>query len=1365
MKLSSLLTTVARITFVFWTGLVAQAQHPALSFPIQPPLSIPSPLEVSHPYSAAINSTSASETLIVEHQQPSILTHTVRTVGGAFLARPSSPSRAGSAQALIDTMNAQRRRIQTEQKEFRAKLLASGITGSNAAAPLVVPITNVLNASIIKAAPAGTLERLQSLGFKVTKALPIKVSLSESVPHIQADKVWSQVVDTSGRAITGLGITIGIIDTGIDYTHPSLGGCAREQFESGTCAKVVGGHDWVDDDNDPMDEHFHGTHVAGIAAGNGTLRGVAPDAHLFALRVLDADGFGSTADVIRAIEWSTDPNGDGDFSDRLDVINLSLGAPGGSPDSPDSLAADAATDAGVVVVVAAGNAGPDATTIGSPGASRKAITVGASDKADAIADFSSRGPVFSGGESIPKPDLVAPGVGICAAKLSTSQRRTCRDSAHTSLSGTSMATPHVTGVVALMKQARPDASPTLIKALLKDTSVKLRDESGASIALSAQGAGRVNALAATKAALTGETPPIASIQTSGEIYLSQTAIIGSAMGSGFDRYELFYRAESATEEKLITSSTTSITNGTLGFFDTSLLASGRYTLRLVVYTASGTAEDSVNVSLRHLAITDPVLPKEAEISQRMIQGQSDRISIHGRVNGDSLQKYTLEVCWNFSDTQGCSSQGVDTTSEGVTQVVDGELGTIDISALPTLRRGLYEIRLTAAYADRASETIAQGFYLNPNMLRGFHPDLICDNGSACGDIGSQPLVADINGDGAPEVIYTLSRHIHVVDKSGQDLPGWPRGVDQTLLTAPSVGDIDGDGKPEVVAQGFDVRSSTQALATVYAFHFDGTPVQGWPYRFDGDPATLQRYLGDFITVADINGDSAAEVVLSPTEVLDGQGNRLAGWPTELPDLPADQFRMFGGFAVQDLNNDGSKEIIWSATHWRDWVYTGGEHSVVVVQNSAGDVTLKRAIDGLIPTGPIIVDVNGDGAREIAAFARSNVRGTSEIYVLDISGNTLPGWPYRTSNLIFGDVVFTASIIGADINGDGRAEIITHSDIDTRVVYYENDTPVAKRPNDYRLSGFGALTAANVDMDAEPEIVFVSRYYPQRYPALEETLDPRTGLVMIVAINSDLTLVPGFPILAPRSGGRLYPLAIGDLDGDIQNEILYPTRQEIVAFRTGGCANPFETWPFSRGNAARSAEPFIAPMCEGGASLFPSCAIHSDDDLIDDCQDLCPTTSRLFPEGVCGCALESDDSDGDGTPDCIDECPSDPGKTTLGACGCGTREIDTDGDGAPDCKNIVQSEPKPTKKLSIKRRKNGRYSFILPRAIEGSSIRPNVEICIKRRSKTRCKLPRQNAVTFTLKPGGYAAYYALNYGDGRSDKSPYLRIRVPNRRTR
>jgi len=308
----------------------------------------------------------------------------------------------------------------------------------------------------------GTLDYVK----RVHDDIEIKNSLDESVQVIRADEVW-QDFDTQGE-----GMVIGIFDTGIDYTHPALGGGFGEGF------KVIGGYDVVNQDDDPMDDHGHGTHVAGITSADGdSIKGVAPKASLMAFKVLNSGGAGSASQLIEGLERAVDPNNDDDFSDRVDVINMSLGG-GGNPYDVQSVAVNNAVELGVVCCIAAGN-GSDYGSIESPGTATLAITVGATNNSDAIAPFSSRGP--SPSNDLIKPEVVAPGVAINSTVLDNSFERN---------SGTSMATPHVAGVCALLKSLHPDWSPAQIKSAIMTTAVSIGDD------VMTQGSGRVDAYAA-----------------------------------------------------------------------------------------------------------------------------------------------------------------------------------------------------------------------------------------------------------------------------------------------------------------------------------------------------------------------------------------------------------------------------------------------------------------------------------------------------------------------------------------------------------------------------------------------------------------------------------------------------------------------------------------------------------------------------------------------------------------------------------------------------------------------------------------------------------------------------------------------------
>lgn len=262
--------------------------------------------------------------------------------------------------------------------------------------------------------------------------------LNVSVPLIDVPPVWAE-------GITGKGVLVGIVDTGIDHQHPDLTG------------RIKSSKDFTGEGD--TDNNGHGTHVAGIvggtgAASQGKYRGVAYECDYVIAKVLKGNGSGLMSDVIAGMEFCVD--------EGAQVLNLSLGG-GTANDGTDaiSVACDNAVDAGVVVCVAAGNSGPGAKTVGSPACARKVITVGATDKQDGIANYSSRGPTSDGRI---KPDVCFPGSSITSARAKGTAMGIPVNDFYTTASGTSMATPHATGTCALLLQKVPTLKPAEIKA-------------------------------------------------------------------------------------------------------------------------------------------------------------------------------------------------------------------------------------------------------------------------------------------------------------------------------------------------------------------------------------------------------------------------------------------------------------------------------------------------------------------------------------------------------------------------------------------------------------------------------------------------------------------------------------------------------------------------------------------------------------------------------------------------------------------------------------------------------------------------------------------------------------------------------------
>jgi len=309
---------------------------------------------------------------------------------------------------------------------------------------------------------------------KIYQDLPVHAYLDSSLPLIQVPRLWQE-------GLSGEGVRLAVVDTGIDPQHPDFAG------------RIAASTDFTGEG--PVDQHGHGTHCAGVAAGSGAAsqgryRGAAPQATLYTAKVLRANGEGMMSDVMAGVEWAVHQG--------VQVISLSLGGPGPC-DGHDALAetCDAAVEAGVVVCVAAGNDGPQAYTVGSPGCARQVITIGAVNDQDAVANFSSRGPTSDGRA---KPDVVLPGVDIISARARGTAMGTVINEYYTSASGTSMATPHAAGVCALLLQAEPQLTPQEVKERLMTTAVNL------DLDVYAQGRGRVDAWRARHAQVEPNPP-------------------------------------------------------------------------------------------------------------------------------------------------------------------------------------------------------------------------------------------------------------------------------------------------------------------------------------------------------------------------------------------------------------------------------------------------------------------------------------------------------------------------------------------------------------------------------------------------------------------------------------------------------------------------------------------------------------------------------------------------------------------------------------------------------------------------------------------------------------------------------------------
>ena len=295
---------------------------------------------------------------------------------------------------------------------------------------------------------------------------PVEVMLEQSIPEHNVPQVWE-------LGYTGEGMTVAIIDTGIDATH--MGIDDMDDDPTTNDPKVIAFYDSINDPDttdgstEPYDGHGHGSHCAGISAGTGDSNdplikgknvGVAPGSWLVGVKVLSDSGSGSFEEVMRGMEWCIDKKEE--FNIKAATMSL-----GGvwlieltqSQEERLTTLANTMVREGIALTIAAGNSAAYGT-IGTPGAARDVITVGATNKNRNTAEYSSRGPTAEG---LIKPNVAAIGSSVMSVEANTG-------GGYTAMSGTSMATPMVAGIMCLLLEANPDLEPLTMRSILEYTS-------------------------------------------------------------------------------------------------------------------------------------------------------------------------------------------------------------------------------------------------------------------------------------------------------------------------------------------------------------------------------------------------------------------------------------------------------------------------------------------------------------------------------------------------------------------------------------------------------------------------------------------------------------------------------------------------------------------------------------------------------------------------------------------------------------------------------------------------------------------------------------------------------------------------------
>jgi subtilisin family serine protease len=1036
-------------------------------------------------------------------------------------ARPLVRDRAG-----LDTAAATSR-LQTRLSKLTA---ARGLKRAPAAADLV----NVYRLEV--AAGANVVAAAAELASDphVAYAQPnyeMHATYTPDDPFLASTGSWGQneadlwglkklATEQAWNTTRGAGIVVAVVDSGVDFSHPDLvanawvntdeiAGNGIDDDHNGY-VDDLGGWNTAADNNDPTDRAGHGTHVAGTIAAqdnNGLgVVGVAPDAQIMAVKGLDDNGSGSSFDLAEALLYAG--------TNGARVVNNSWGCRNGCPSNPvveDAVSALHAS--GVTVLFAAGNDQKD-VKIYSPQNRPEPIVVSAATPLDALASFSNFGlvDVAAPGAGTPgQNNVVAPDQGILSLKSTVCNASLCPPQLivggiYLRQSGTSMATPHVAGLAALILSQHPNYTPEDVRQVLRRSS---RDVGTAGF--DAQfGYGFINAAAA----VTQPAPLKAYVALGPRIETARpVAVPGSAAGPGFLSYLLEYGAgaEPATFTA-IASSSVQIPSGTLGTWAVGSLADGEYTLRLTARTTDGRSyEDRNLVVLDRVSITAPEPLSFNGANAAPIQ-------ILGTAAPANMDRFAIRV-ERLLDGVALTNLNITLTGQGRTPVENGVLAVWNPAGVPA---DDYRISLDVTAVGGVVQSDSVPVLVDTKIRPGW--PVVLDNAGENIPFQDSSVVADLDGDRRDEHIVAYARQVNVFKHDGTQLAGWPQRVNPNgepvavLLDAPAVGDVNGDGRPDVVVASFDGK--------LWVWNSNGTLQAGWPRligtlganhdvtladvdrdgRLDivftdaatgsidvrrgsgaslpGFPVSAGTGLSAGATAADLDGNGSVEIVASLSNggpyslvAYSSTGQLLPGFPVSVGTASS-----FGAYpVVGDIDDDGDREIVVSAAGFSD-----AAAGRVAAYHHTGQLVAgwPKVVNAIQMSAPVLADLDGDGSLEVIT---GTTDGRGALYVWNGAGSLMPGWPVFTPDtVIFTPTPFLSPIV-LNVDSDHRSELITVRIQDDFLpeflipfgkpiqAFKHNGTPIPDlaRPQFGNLpSGVGDLAPAVGDTDGDGKLEMV-----------------------------------------------------------------------------------------------------------------------------------------------------------------------------------------------------------------------------------------------------------------------------------------------------
>ncbi|GIW41469.1 MAG: hypothetical protein KatS3mg076_2046 [Candidatus Binatia bacterium] len=982
----------------------------------------------------------------------------------------------------------------------------------------------------------------------------------------------------------GAGVVIAVLDTGVDYTHPDIaaniwvnpGEVPDNGLDDDGNGFVddVRGWDFVNDDADPMDDNGHGSHVAGTAAAVGNngigLVGVAFESRIMAVRALGTFGSARVSDLVEPILYAVE-NG-------ADIINASWGTSEFSQTLSEAVSA--AKAAGVVFVAAAGNSGRRGAVL-YPAADRNTIAVAAFTHEDVRANFSDFGIELDvgapgGGDGPPPPAEQIPSFSILSVgsgaidpfvrlRLDPSLFLEAGGVEYLRLAGTSMATPHVAGTAALVLAAHPSFSVEEVRQVLRTTAVDIDppgpdDESGY---------GRIDAAAAVAAG----PPLVAHIdEPAGGTIVGALSIDvrGTASGPDFGSYTVDYRPAddpTAPWTPIVGPVTTAVSGGLLASWDVSDLDDGDYVLRLTAERPGEAFTDRVPVSLRNVQIDSP------EPLAAFGEGVTS-IEIRGTAAGAGFRSYTVEYARPARARNVWRTDGLTLGGPPDTPVRNGLLATLDVSSLTEGER--FDFRLTVENRAGTRVKTRSGIVVDPTLRAGWPQPLV-----PVAD-AEYLTVVDLDGDGIQEILAGSGDEVIVFEPDGTVRPGWPQRVATSAFPlvstrgSPIVADVTGDGALDVIATNRN---------EIFVWSADGILAPGFPRVVD----VFLGSLNDWITAADRDGDGVDDIICSGVRGV----QTFRGDGSELPDSRI-RLLSGNPAAPGDVDGDGRAELAVFDEKFGFRFRGNGFRGFLRVYRPDGTILAERPTRAKFFMHPGMADLDGDGLLDAWVATENRFKTRAKLRAVDAAGKRLRLKRQRTARGRRLTASSQFSFADLDRDGVPEAysyeSVLASRDSLEQfgyIVRHSVGRPETRRALRHRIfTGLdydpAAMAIADVDGDGTQE--FVVGVSGLGCPADDcvlggqQLFPTRRG---VVVQRPDGSLLPGFPKAVPEFawwdgdpapfmpilGGlddrRANTPAVADLDGDGLKEVIWvdPETTRIFVWTVNGTPGPLVAdWP-------------------------------------------------------------------------------------------------------------------------------------------------------------------------------------------------------------